>query len=234
MTFLRAHWQMLALTLLVYALWTTPVIYPLRILVVFLHELSHGLAALVTGGSVVSLTLSPDEGGLATTRGGIRFVIVSAGYLGSLLLGVALFLIALRTHLDRVAVAALGLCLLLIAALYIRDGFPLLFCILAGSVLLLIARYLPISANDLVLRIVGLASMFYVPNDIISDTITRSHLASDARILAEEFGGATILWGGLWLAISLAVIALTLRFGLGSTSSNIRLRDPAARPPDTN
>jgi hypothetical protein len=85
-----------------------------------------------------------------------------------------------------------------------------------------------------VLRIVGLASMFYVPNDIISDTITRSHLASDARILAEEFGGATILWGGLWLAISLAVIALTLRFGLGSTSSNIRLRDPAARPPDTN
>ncbi len=226
MTFLKAHWQMLALTVLVYALWTTPVAYPLRIMVVFFHELSHGLAALLTGGSVVSLTLSPDEGGLATTRGGIRFIIVTAGYLGSLLFGVALFLIALRTHLDRAAVAALGLCLLLIAALYMRDGFPLLFCILAGSVLLLVARFLPISVNDLVLRIVGLASMVYVPNDILSDTITRSHLRSDARILAEEFGGATLLWGGLWLLISLAVIALTLRHGLGSGSSNIRFGAP--------
>jgi hypothetical protein len=228
MTFLKAHWQMLALTALVYALWTTPVTYPLRLLVVFFHELSHGLAALGTGGSIVSLTLSPEEGGLATTRGGIRFVILSAGYLGSLFLGVALFLIALRTHLDRAAVAGLGLCLWLIAALYMRDMFPLLFCIGAGSLLLLAARVLPISVNDLVLRIVGLASMVYVPNDIISDTIARSHLRSDARILAEEFGGATILWGGLWLVISLAVIGWTLRHGLGRGSSNIRFRDPAA------
>lgn len=222
MTYLKAHWQMLALGFLVYALWNTPATYPLRIMVVFFHELSHALAALVTGGSVISLTLSPDEGGLATTRGGIRFVVVSAGYLGSLLFGVALFLIALRTHLDRAAVAALGLCLLFIAALYMRDGFPLLFSGLAGSMLLLIARFLPISVNDLVLRVVGLASMFYVPNDIISDTISRSHLASDARILAEEFGGATMVWGGLWLGISLAVVTLTLRYGLGSVSSNIR------------
>ena len=81
---------------------------------------------------------------------------------------------------------------------------------------------MPQNASDLVLRILGLASMFYVPQDIFSDTIARSHLPSDARILAEEFGGPTVLWGGAWLLISLAVIALTLRFGLGQTS-NLRL-----------
>lgn len=219
MTWLRAHWQIILIALLTCALWSTPLIYPLRLLVVFFHELSHGLAAILTGGSIISLTLSADEGGLATTQGGNLFLILSAGYVGSLLFGVALFLIALRTKADRLATAALGLCTLLIAALYIRDGFPLAFCALTGLSLLLIARFLPVQVNDLVLRIVGLASMIYVPQDIISDTIARAHLRSDARILAEEYGGATMLWGGAWLAISLAVIALTFRHGLGDSSN---------------
>ncbi len=227
--FLRAHWQITVLALAVFALWSTPVLYPLRLLVVFFHELSHGLVALATGGSIVSLTLSPDEGGLAITRGGSRFLILSAGYVGSLLFGVMLFLTALRTRLDRAAVASLGLCALLIAAFYVRDGFPLVFCLFTGATLLLISRFTGHGVNDLALRIVGLASMFYVPQDIVSDTIARSQLTSDARMLAEEFGGATVLWGAVWFLISLGVIAMTLRFGLGSTS-NLRLRDASPVP----
>ena len=59
-------------------------------------------------------------------------------------------------------------------------------------------------------------SMIYVPLDILSDTIFRSELRSDARMLAEEFGGATVMWGGVWLVLSLVAIvvgALTLRGG---------------------
>lgn len=219
MTFIRAHWQIMLLALAVFALSSTPALYPLNLLIIFFHELSHGLAALATGGSIQSLTISPAEGGLAVTIGGSRFLTLTAGYLGSLLFGVAMFFVALRTRVDRAAVATLGLCIWLIAALYIRDGFPLAFCVLIGLAFLLVAWFLGHGPNDLVLRIFGLASMFYVPRDIISDTITRSHLASDARMLAEEFGGATMLWGGVWLLISLVVIALTLRFGLGSTSN---------------
>jgi Peptidase M50B-like len=223
MTYLRAHWQIILLALAIFVLWSTPVLYPLRLLIVFFHELSHGLAALTTGGSVVSLTLSPDEGGLTMTLGGNLFLILSAGYVGSLICGIVLFLFGLRTRLDRAAVAALGLCTLLIAALYIRDGFPLVFCLAGGAALMLVAWFLPHGANDLTLRVVGLSSMLYVPRDIISDTIARSHLRSDARMLAEEFGGATVLWGGAWFLISLVVIAVTLRYGLGTTS-NLRLR----------
>lgn len=232
MSYLRSHWQIIVIALLTYALWSTPLIYPLRLLVVFFHELSHGLAAVFTGGKIVSLTLSSDEGGLATTQGGNLFLIISAGYVGSLLFGVALFLIALRSRADRLAVAALGLCMLLIAALYIRDGFPLVFCGLTALILLLIARFLPVEVNDLTLRIVGLASMIYVPQDIISDTITRAHLLSDARMLANEFGGATVLWGGAWLLISLGVIVLTFRYGLGKTSNLDRARKTP--PPKAN
>jgi hypothetical protein len=65
--------------------------------------------------------------------------------------------------------------------------------------------------------------MIYVPYDIFSDTILRSNLRSDARMLAEEFGGATVIWGGIWLVISIAVIAVSLWRGLGP-ASNITFR----------
>ena len=86
MTYFKGHWQLLALLAAVFALWQTPVVLPLKILVVFLHELSHGLAAVLTGGEIVELSLSAQQGGHAVTRGGSRFLILSAGYLGSLLL----------------------------------------------------------------------------------------------------------------------------------------------------
>ena len=71
-------------------LWDTFVVYPFRLFVVFLHEISHGLAAVLTGGSIVSIGLSFDEGGVCLTRGGWPFLILNAGYLGQPALGRAL------------------------------------------------------------------------------------------------------------------------------------------------
>ena len=229
MAALRAHWQMLALTLAVFALWQTPVVLPLKLLVVFLHELSHGLAALATGGSIESLTLTADQGGLAITRGGSAFAVLSAGYLGSLLIGLFIFGVALRSKADRVLLALLGGLILLVAALYIRDAFALAFSLASAALMLAGARWMPTVAADLILRLIGLASMIYVPYDILSDTILRAHLPSDARLLAEEVGGATLLWGGLWLILSLAVIVLALRVLVGRSSNLIAM--PRAKAP---
>lgn len=220
MSWLRGHWQLLALTALVFALWQTPLVVPLKILIVFLHETSHALAALATGGAVESLTVNPAQGGLTVTRGGNMFVILSAGYLGSLAIGAVILLLALRTHWDRALMGAFGLTMLLITALFIREGFAALFGIGGGVVMLAMAWFLPRDINDMALRMIGLTSLIYVPWDIFNDTIQRAHMRSDAYMLAEQFGGATVLWGGLWLVISMAVIAASLRWGLG-TRSNI-------------
>lgn len=221
--FLRGHWQLLMLVGAIAVLWQTPVVIPLKLLVVFLHELGHVLAVLLTGGKVMDLTLDPMQGGAVTSRGGSRFLSLSAGYLGSLLIGVGLFMAAVRTSADRTVVGALGVTLLAVTVLYVRVPFALVFGVMTGVIMLLVAKYLPRDVNDLVLRVIGLACMIYVPLDIYSDTIARAWLHSDARMLAEEFGGTTWMWGGLWLAISGWVILACLRRGLG-TDSNIRLR----------
>ena len=221
--FLRGHWQLLLLVAAIALLWQTPVVIPLKLLVVFLHELGHVLAVLLTGGEVLNLTLDPMQGGAVTSRGGSRFLSLSAGYLGSLLIGVALFMAAVRTRADRAVLGVLGLTLLAVTVLYVRSPFALVFGAGTGAAMLLATKYLPRDVSDLLLRVIGLACMIYVPLDIYSDTIARGWLHSDARMLAEEFGGTTWMWGGLWLGISAWVIWMCLRRGLGA-QSNIRLR----------
>jgi len=193
--------------------------YPLKIFVIFLHEASHALTALLTGGQVLELSLSPQQGGHVKAAGGNGFLIASSGYLGSLFWGAALFLLGLRTRLDKVVVGMMGALMLGITALYIRDLFPLAFCILTGLGLLLSAYFLSQPINDLWLRVMGLASMIYVPYDIFSDTLARSHLVSDARILAENYGGTTMLWGGIWLFISMVFLLFIARQSLKSPSN---------------
>jgi hypothetical protein len=220
---LKGHWQLLLLTVIVFALWQTPAVVPLKILIVFFHEASHAIATFLTGGEVVSLSISANQGGEVWSLGGNRFVTLTAGYLGSLLIGVALLIAATRTKADRAIMAGCGIVTLVITGLYVRDAFALSFGIGTGVAMLLMARFLGHAANDMVLRVIGLTSMIYVPYDIFSDTIARSNQRSDAYMLAEEFGGTTIIWGGLWLVLSLAVIGCCLRYGLGR-SSNIEIR----------
>ena len=216
---IKGHWQLLALCALVFALWNWPVIFPLKMLVIFLHETSHGLAALLTGGSIKEMSLNINQGGHAVTVGGNAFLIISSGYLGSLLFGVLIFLVALRTSLDRPFMAALGVTIIAITFLYMKGRFPILFGLATGAAMLACARYLSHQINDLILRVIGLTSIIYVPYDIFSDTLARSHIRSDARILAEVVGGPTVMWGSIWLIISLCVIFAVLRYGLGPSSN---------------
>ena len=221
--FVEGHWQLVLLTVVVFLLWQTPVVWPLKILVIFFHEGAHGLAAVLTGGSIEEISVVVEEGGHAVTRGGNLFAILTAGYLGSLLIGLFLLLGSVRTTWDKPLVTLLGLGLAVMAVFYIRDLFPLGFALLTAAVLFGVARYLPVEVNALVLRVIGLTSMIYVPYDIFSDTLARSYLRSDARMLAEAFGGTTMMWGLLWLLISLALIWLGLARGLPARS-NLRLR----------
>jgi len=219
---IKGHWQLILITVAVFALWNTPVVVPVKILIVFFHEIAHGLAAVFTGGWIESINLNANQGGVTLTRGGNLLVIVSAGYLGSLLIGVVLFVVAVRSRWDRAMMMALGVLLLAITGLYAHEGFVFLFGAGTGVAMLLVAWKLPAVVNDLALRVIGLASMIYVPYDIVSDTLLRVDPASDAANLARLTFGTGRMWGGVWLLVALLVIGACLRFGLGRGSNFAR------------
>jgi len=186
--------------------WDYSILYPLKLLVVFFHESSHALATLLTGGSVKELIINKDQGGHVLSQGGNRFIILSAGYIGSLLWGVSIYLASVKSRYDKAIMQLLALSIIIITVIFSRSLFSWLFGLLTGGAMLLMAKYLAEHYNDFALRLIGLTSMMYAPLDIYSDTISRSYLPSDAYLLAQHTGGATLLWGGLWIIISVVVI----------------------------
>ncbi len=198
----------------IFFLWNNIILYPLKVLVVFFHESSHALMTVLTGGKVETLVVNANQGGYVVSRGGSRFITLSAGYLGSLVWGALIYLIAVRTRKDKTAMALLGGIIVGIALLFGGNLFGIGFCLLSGVIMISLGFKASEKINDFILRLIGLTNMIYVPLDIYSDTISRSHLRSDARMLAEEFGGATLIWGGLWLVISVVIIIFCLWQGM--------------------
>lgn len=60
----------------------------------FFHEISHGLAAIITGGTIHNITLNFNGSGVCTTSGGLRFLVSFSGYAGSALWGLLIYSIA--------------------------------------------------------------------------------------------------------------------------------------------
>jgi len=217
---MKQTWYLLGLLLVIAALWSFPVIYPLKLLVVFFHESSHALATVLTGGQVQEMVVSALAGGHVVSLGGNRFVTLSAGYLGSLLWGVLIYVAATGTRFDRAFMALLGVTVGCITIFYVKNLFALVFGIATAAGMLICARFLNEKINDFLLRLVGLTSMIYVPLDIVSDTILRSYLRSDARMLAEEIGGTTIFWGVIWIVLSLFIIFRCVKWSLRVTQKS--------------
>jgi hypothetical protein len=72
--------------------------YPFRLFVTMIHELGHGMAAVLTGGSFVRFEVTRRGAGLAWTSGGSRFFIIQAGYLGTALFGAGLLYLTHRVR----------------------------------------------------------------------------------------------------------------------------------------
>lgn len=195
-------------------LWDSILLYPLKLLTVFFHESSHALVAVLTGGKVAELVITPYQGGHVISVGGLRFLTLSAGYLGSLGWGAAIYIAAVRSRYDKEIMMTLGSAIITITFVFIGNLFGLIFSMITGLALIGLGLKASAKVNDFILRLIGLTSIMYVPLDIVSDTILRSHLRSDARMIAEEIGGATLMWGGLWLLASIYAIFQCFRASL--------------------
>ncbi len=198
-------------------LWNTVFLFPFKIFVVLLHELSHGLAAVLTGGSIVSIELNADQGGVCATRGGWGFAVLSAGYLGSMLWGGIILLTAARTKWDKVLSIFIGLVVLFVTIFYIRSGFGFLFGLLFGASLLVIGKFLSESVNDILLKYIGLTSMLYAVFDIKDDLITRTVSDSDASVMAREYFGTPMMWGIIWIVFAVLASWFILRTAVRKT-----------------
>lgn len=193
-------------------LWYTPLVYPLKIFVVLLHEVSHAIAMIATGGSVDRITLNAQQGGAMWGYGGNRFITLSAGYLGSLVLGGMMMLGAQSKRIrSQWLLGFVGVTVLVLTAVYIEGGFGVGFGVLFGLALLAMSQKLDDVWSGRILTALGLTSIGYAIFDIKSDVLDRPELRSDAAMLAELTGIPTLFWGVLWIGLAIAAAFFLLR-----------------------
>lgn len=207
----------LGLALASLVLWRVPwlgwVFYPFHVFGVFVHELCHGLAAIITGGSFIRFIVNPNLSGTATTTGGIGWIIVSAGYIGSAIFGGLLIVISSLGVSARIVLIGMGIILGGMCLLFVRN----LFGIAAGLVLatsLLIAgnRLNDMWASGLLLFLAvqsvldALDSVF----DLIQLSTHHMHIRTDAQIMASNTFLPAVFWALLWTSISIVILFFSL------------------------
>lgn len=212
----------------------TYVVYPLQLFATFVHEGSHVLATLMTGGTVQSLTVSPDTSGVvwSLTQDGNwlqRLLISSAGYLGTTAFGVVLLVWFRYGYSAR-------------NALYFASGFVALmtvvfglvapvwnvfnakvaaasvaFTVVSGAVLaaglFALAKYAADRWVNFSLAFLAvqclLNAVFSLKNLFVISALTNSH--SDAMNMAEASGIPALAWVLIWFVGSIVMIFIGLR-----------------------
>lgn len=174
----------------------------------YFHEISHGLAAMFTGGSVKSIELHLLGSGLCTTQGGIRFIVAFSGYLGAVLWGALIY-----TMVDNVskksAVSIAGTMIVMIVISAIFWGRDLITLLIMGMMIVPFVIILKTRNQFLVkyfLQFLGL----YVLLDAIKSPL---HLIDgrrygDGDTLSKLTGIPEIIWVIVWLGIGLGTLYL--------------------------
>ena len=208
---------LIGMVALAYVFWDTPVLFPVKLFVVILHEMSHGIAALLCGGRILEIKIDYQIGGscsFSMPPGIIRNVFVaSAGYLGSMLWGALILIIAARTRYDRLVSLIIGLMVLVLALLFVRELFGFVFCIIFSVLMCAVSRFMPDWFNDCLIKFIGMASCLYAIVDIKEDLIDRSGIGSDADAIADIIGipKLSVVIGVIWIILACLILLYSLK-----------------------
>ncbi len=174
---------------------------PFTWIMTFFHEISHGIGALLTGGSVEKINLHLTGSGLCYTTGGSRFVVLQAGYIGAVIWGIVIYEMAdeiSHKSTSRLAIFLAGL-VAISALLYGRDVITWIIMLAILGLFVSIVKLQETYLMKLSLKFIGI----YVLLDAVRAPL---HLIDgrnfgDGAKLSDLTGIPEILWVLLWLAI---------------------------------
>lgn len=179
-------------------------LYPVTMLVTFLHEFGHALGAILTGGTVDAMQINPDGSGYTVSRGGSPAIVLMGGYLGSAVLGNLLFRIGVKHRsLTQMTLVVLAILMALAGVVWFETFQSTIILFVFAAVLLFIARNT--NWDQDVLIFLGLAAVLYIIQDF--NVGPKSDLAMYENVVG-------IFPANVWMIIWLALAALLFWWNL--------------------
>ena len=185
--------------------------WPLKWMETFFHEISHGLAALITGGKIVSIEINWDGSGLCFTKGGERFWVAFSGYAGASLWGAFIFLLANRIKSEYAFIGgAIVVALMFLCAILWAGNFTTFF--------ILILMLLPFAFVYFAKRIwieklfLEFSGLYVLLNSLKSPTYLFDGLKiGDGATLEKITGYPEFFWILLWFFLGMTSFVLILK-----------------------
>lgn len=211
--------HVLAASAVTVALWFVPfaglAVYPIRLLVTYVHEIGHALGTLLTLGLPVEIEIYADTSGLTLSLGGLRLLVLASGYVGAPIIGGAMLLLAARRRGVRPALVTAGLGLLVSTVLLAGNLLTWATGVLFGLFFLGLALWAHPKAGRFLLSFLAIQCMLGALFDLGTlfwASALPSGLVSDAHLMAAETGGwvPAIVWATLYVGLGLAALAVTL------------------------
>lgn len=213
--------------LLIFILWFAPGLtllhYPFRLLSTIIHELSHGLTALITGGDFLRFVIFPNGSGLAYTAGGFRLLVIPAGYLGTALFGATLITIGKQPKLTRLALGGIGALMVLLC---LRYGIPTLAThffsglltivsgVIFGLLFILVAYRTPPAASFFLLHLIAMETAIASFSDLFTLfglSVVPGNVSTDAVSMSELTFLPAFVWSLIWILIAALLIGNAVR-----------------------
>ena len=192
-------------------------LYPLTLLATYVHEMGHGLTALLLGQHFEQMLLHADGSGMAMWRGNpsrIETALIAAGgLLGPTMAGVGLLLLSGSTRFARVLLVMLALVLMVSMALWSRNIFGIGFLLIWAVVLLLGARLLSAFGAAFLLQVIAITlclswftdlDYMFSGQAVVNGAV---HL-SDSAAIAQALFLPYWFWGGLVALVSMLLLLL--------------------------
>lgn len=180
--------------------------------------MSHGLMAMAFGGEIIEIQIDKQIGGyckysMEPSFWG-DFMTSSAGYLGSLLWGSLILILAVKSEKDKYITLVIGLVLIILSYYVLQTGelFGLGVTLGLGVFMLVAYRFLGEYFHDIWLKFIGITSCLYVILDIKDDLIDRSNVGSDADSIAEITGIPSVYIGVFWMILAVIILFRVLRY----------------------
>lgn len=230
---------LLIATVITIALWFIPyaewLVYPVRLFVTFIHEASHALVALLTGGSVQSLTVSANGEGAVWSASSNWFSAVltsSAGYLGTTFFGVLLLLMIRREISPKIILSTLagliGLMTIVFGFLVPLVNFlggqvtfaSILFTTLVGAslagLLAVLARFGTLKVANFAVAFLAVQLVLNALSDLktlffLNAPFVGSNIQTDAMNMQQATGLPAVAWILIWIVLSVVMISIGLR-----------------------
>lgn len=210
---------------IVFILWNVGelgfILYPFRLFVTYIHEAGHGTAAILTGGELRSFEVFTNGSGVAYTVGGLRALVIPAGYLGTALFGAVVFYLTNRLRTPRSISVILGVVLILFSILFGRSSITAFIVgMVFGAALIISGWKANKSVNVVILNVLaimtGLNAVLDVYFLVSNSQVGIGNVPNDAAAFQREIVPlipASII-ALLWVALALLLLGAAVWYAI--------------------